>query len=43
MIKVLFEKFEEIRNEEMIKFLKRVSDDIGIDTSQLYFGCDKFH
>ena len=38
MIKLLFEKSEEIRNEEMTKFLKRASDDNGIDTSQLYLG-----
>lgn len=38
MIQMLFERFEEVRNEEMTKFLERASDDIGIDTSQLYLG-----
>lgn len=38
MIKILFERVEAVRKEEMEKFLARASDETGIDTSQLYLG-----
>lgn len=38
MIEILFEKSEEMRNEEMNKFMARANNENGIDTSQVYLG-----
>lgn len=38
MIDMLFEKSEEMRNEEMNKFIARANNENGIDTSQVYLG-----
>ena len=38
MIDILFERVEAVRKDQMEQFLKRASDENGIDTSQLYLG-----